>query len=147
MAKVYRSALIHAHADRVWTLVRNFNGLPQWHPAIGTSEIEGGRPGDSVGCVRRFTLRADGRVLREQLLALSDHERTLTYNILASPMPVANYVASMRITPITMGNMAFAEWWAEFDVTSGTEQEMIKHIGDDVFVAGLDALDRQLSRP
>ena len=40
-------------------------------------------------------------MLREQLLALSDPERTYTYNILISPMPVANYVATLRFTPIT----------------------------------------------
>ena len=33
MIKVYRSAIISASADKVWTLVRDFNGLPKWHPA------------------------------------------------------------------------------------------------------------------
>ena len=89
MANVYRSAVIDAPADKVWALVRDFNGLPKWHPAIGKSEIEGGLPGDCVGCVRRFTLKKDGGLLREKLLTLSDSGRTLTYNILVSPMPVA----------------------------------------------------------
>ena len=44
MIKVYRSAIISASADKVWKLVRDFNGLPKWHPAIATSEIEGGLP-------------------------------------------------------------------------------------------------------
>ena len=57
MTKVYRSAVIDAPADKVWKLVRDFNGLPKWHPAIATSEIEGGLPADRVGCVRRFTLQ------------------------------------------------------------------------------------------
>jgi hypothetical protein len=96
--------------------------------------------------VRRFTLRSDGAVLREQLLALSDHERTLTYNILVSPMPVANYIATMRVTPITVGHAAFAEWWAEFDVTSGPAQDTILDIGDNVFVVGFDAMNKRLAR-
>jgi hypothetical protein len=147
MARVYRSALIHATADRAWNLIRNFDGLPQWHPAIEGSEIEAGLRADQVGCVRRFRLRSGGGLLRERLLALSDRERILTYSILESPMPVANYIATMRISPLTMESEAFAEWWAEFDVTSGTEQAMISHIGDNVFVVGLDAVNRQLSRP
>jgi Polyketide cyclase / dehydrase and lipid transport len=141
---VYRSAVIDASADRVWALARDFNGLPSWHPAIASSEIEGGLPGDRVGCVRRFTLKDGGGVLREKLLALSDSGRTLTYNILVSPMPVANYVATMRVTPVTVGGKAFAEWWAEFDVTSGPEQDTISHIGDKVFAVGFAAINRKL---
>jgi uncharacterized protein YndB with AHSA1/START domain len=141
MAKVYRSAVIAAPADAVWAYVRDFNALPRWHPAIATSEIEAGSAADRVGCVRRFTLKSDGGLLREQLLALSDTERTYTYNILVSPMPVANYVATMRFTPITAGNLTFAEWWAEFDVTQGPEADQVLDIGDNVFVAGFAALN------
>ncbi len=146
MAKVYRSAHLHGSADRVWKLIRDFNGLPKWHPAIGSSEIEGSQQGDQVGCVRRFTLRADGGMLREKLLTLSDRDRALTYSILVSPMPVANYQASMRVTPITTDDSAFIEWWAEFDVSAGPEQEMIGHLGDNVFVAGFAAIEKFLAR-
>lgn len=142
MSKVYRSTIVHASSERTWQLLRDFNGLASWHPLIDSSEIEGGLSGDRVGCVRRFTLRADGAILREQLLALSDHERALTYNILESPMPVANYVATIRVTPITLGNDTFVEWWAEFDVTSGSPLDMISYIGDKVFVAGFEAIKR-----
>ncbi len=146
MANVYRSAVIDAPADKVWALVRDFNGLPKWHPAIAKSEIEGGPPGDRVGCVRRFTLKDGGGLLREKLLTLSDSGRTLTYNILVSPMPVANYVATMRVTPITVGNRALAEWWAEFDVSSGPEDVQVNDIGDNVFVVGFAAMNRKLAR-
>ena len=145
MAKVYRSAVIDASADKVWAVVRDFNALPTWHPAIAESAIEGGLPSDRVGCVRRFTLRSDGGLLRERLLALSDPERSYTYNILISPMPVANYVATLRFTPITAGDKTFAEWWAEFDVTSGPEQATTSDIGDNVFVVGFASINKILS--
>ena len=145
MIKVYRSAIINAPAERVWKLVRDFNALPKWHPAIASSEIEGGLPADRVGCVRRFTRRSDGGMLREQLLSLADDTRTFTYNILVSPMPVANYLASMRFTPITRDNRTFAEWWAVFDVTSGPPATTAADIGDNVFVAGFAAIERQLA--
>ena len=146
MIKVYRSAIIRASADKVWKLARDFNGLPKWHPAIATSEIEGGLPADRVGCVRRFTLKSDGGLLREQLLSLADDTRSLTYNILISPMPVANYMAGMRFTPITMGGDTFAEWWAVFDVTSGPPQVTADDIGDNVFVVGFAAIGKLLAR-
>lgn len=146
MIKVYRSAIIDASADKVWKLVRDFNGLPKWHPAIGASEIEGGLPADRVGCVRRFTRRSDNGLLREQLLSLADDTRTLTYSILASPMPVANYMAGMRFTPVTLDGSTFAEWWAVFDVTSGPPQVTADDIGDNVFVAGFAAINKMLGR-
>jgi len=146
MIKVYRSAIIHAAADKVWKLVRDFNSLPKWHPAIATSEIEGGRASDTVGCVRRFTRRSDGGLLRETLLSLADDTRTLTYNILVSPMPVANYMAGMRFTPLTIGGETFAEWWAVFDVTSGPPKVTADDIGDNVFVVGFASIDKLLSR-
>ena len=33
MVQVYASSVIDASADNVWALIRDFNGLPQWHPA------------------------------------------------------------------------------------------------------------------
>src|SRR3954464_10265145 len=145
MIKGYRSAIIHSPADRVWKLVRDFNALPKWHPGIANSEIEGGLPADQVGSVRRFTRRKDGGLLREQLLSLADDTWTFTYSILVSPMPVANYVASMRFTPITMQDATFAEWWAVFNVTTFAQQATADDIGDNVFVAGFAAIDRLLA--
>src|SRR6516162_210097 len=121
MIRAYRSAVISAPVQKVWAAIRDFNALPAWHPAIVQSEIERGLASDAIGCVRSFSLQ-DGGHLREQLLALSDVDHSFTYNILVSPMPVKNYVATFRLTPITVGNRTFVEWWADFNVTSGTER-------------------------
>jgi Polyketide cyclase / dehydrase and lipid transport len=145
MINIYRSAVINAPVKKVWELTRDFNGLPKWHPLIATSEIEDGWPADRVGCVRRFTRKSDGGLLREQLLCLDDGKHELTYSILVSPMPVANYLATMRFTPITVGSMTFAEWSAQFDVTSGLQQATAADIGDNVFVPGFEALNRILA--
>ena len=144
MIRAYRSAVINAPVQKVWAAIRDFNALPAWHPAIAKSEIEGGLASNAIGCVRSFSLQ-DGGHLREQLLALSDVDHSFTYSILVSPMPVKDYVATFRLTPITVGNRTFAEWWADFNVTSGTEQAMAAEIGDDVFVVGFEALEKKLA--
>ena len=54
MVRVYVSTVVNARNDRVWARVRDFNGLPNWHPAIAESRIEGGEPADKIGCVRDF---------------------------------------------------------------------------------------------
>ena len=103
MARVYVSTVVNARNDRVWARVRDFNGLPNWHPAIAESRIEGGEPADKIGCVRDFRLRNGDRI-REKLLGLSDYDMFCTYSILESPMGVENYVATLRLTPVTDGD-------------------------------------------
>lgn len=142
MARAHASSVIGAPAARVWERIRDFNALPSWHPAIAESRIEGGAPADQVGCVRAFRLQ-DGGFIRERLLALSDHDYSTTYSILESPMEVENYVATLRLWPVTDGNRTFAEWSAEFDCPPEREAELAALISDGVFQGGLDALKRE----
>lgn len=45
MAQAYWSSVFTSSADAIWAVVRRFNGLPDWHPAIRASEIVGGGNG------------------------------------------------------------------------------------------------------
>ncbi|MEZ5669111.1 MAG: SRPBCC family protein [Alphaproteobacteria bacterium] len=139
MVSVFTSSVLNAPPEDVWALVRDFNALPKWHPAIARSRIEDGKASDQVGCVRNFTLK-DGGVIREQLLTLSDAEFTCTYAILESPMGVENYVATLRLVPITDGDRSYVEWTAEFDAPPGQDEALEELIGDGVFQGGFDAL-------
>src|SRR5579864_8551127 len=141
MAKIFVSTVISAPADRVWARIRDFNALPLWVAAVAESRIENGEPADKIGCVRDFRLR-NGDRLREQLLGLSDYEMFCTYSILESPMEVENYVATLRLTPISDGDSTFVEWTAEFDCAPDREAELIASSGGGVFQGGFDALKR-----
>lgn len=141
MVDVYVSSVIAAPAEAVWQRVRDFNGMPQWHPAIAESQIEDGLRSDAIGCVRKFRLK-DGGLIRERLLALSDYDYAFTYSILESPMGVDNYVATLKLIPVTDGNHCFAEWSAQFDCPAARASELKTLIGEGVFLAGLTALKR-----
>jgi len=141
MARVYTSSVIGASADRVWERIRDFNGLPRWHPRIRDSRIEDALPADKVSCIRNFNLQ-NGDNIREQLLGLSDFDMFCTYSILESPMPLTDYVATIRLTPITDGERCFAEWTAEFTCDPANEDDLVDGIGNDVFQSGFDALKR-----
>ena len=145
LQKVVRSTIIDAPIERVWAVLRDFNGLPQWHPGIADSRIENNEPSDRVGCIRHFHTRDGGRI-RERLLALSDFDYSCTYEILESPMGVEHYVATLKLMPVTDGNRCFAEWSAEFDCAEGRERELTATIGDGVFQGGFDALNRHFGR-
>ncbi len=143
MPSVYVSSIISAPVAKVWKVVRNFNALPNWHPLVANSRIEGGESADRVGCIRAFRL-SDGGVIREQLLALSDFDYCCIYSILESPMGVSNYVATLKLNPVTDGDRTFAEWSAEFECEAGKEAALTEQIGRGVFQAGFDALEQQL---
>jgi hypothetical protein len=143
--RVYVSSVINAPAARVWERVRDFNGLPRWHPRIRESRIENGEPADKVGCVRDFRLQ-NGDRLREKLLGLSDYDMFCTYAILESPMPLTDYIATLRVTPITDGDRAFIEWTAEFECEDAVAGDLVDGIGSNVFQGGFDALKRHFAR-
>jgi uncharacterized protein YndB with AHSA1/START domain len=145
VVQVYTSSVIDAPADAVWDVIRDFNALPRWHPLIADSRIENGFAADKVGCVRAFRMR-DGGALREQLLSLSDYEYACTYSILDSPMSISNYVATLKLTPVTDGNRTFAEWSAEFDCDEARERELVESIGQGVFQVGFNALKQRFAR-
>ena len=99
-----------------------------------------GRPArDRVGCVRNFTL-SDGGRLRERLLTFSDLERSFTYNILESPLPLRNYLATFTCKPVTEGNKTFVEWSASFDAAEADEPRLLEQVGRNTFAAGIAAL-------
>ena len=145
MIRVTRSAVIDAPIERVWTILRDFNSHTAWHPVVAESAIENDEPSDQVGCVRNFRLK-DGGGIREQLLALSDYDFQCTYSILESPMGVDNYVATLKLTPVTDGGRTFAEWWAEFDCAPDREGQLSRDIGQGVFQAAFDSLKTLVRR-
>jgi hypothetical protein len=142
MPTVFVSSVIPATADAVWAVIRDFNALPDWHPGIAESRIEGDRPSDAVGCVRNFQL-TDGGTIREQLLALDDRNRTCVYSILDSPLPITDYVATLRLLPVTDGELCYAEWSATFACAEGDRSAMIDTVGNGVFQGGFDALKQR----
>jgi hypothetical protein len=145
MAKVYVSSVIPAPASAVWAVVRNFDGLPDWTGFVAESRIEQNFPSDRVGCIRNFRLK-DGGQIRERLLALSDYDMSCTYSILESPMGVENYVATLRLIPVTDGDHTFAEWTAEFDAAPDREAKLAEDIGHNVFAAALASLKGRFAR-
>jgi len=146
MTKVYVSGVIDLPVDRVWAFARDFNGHATWHPLIAESHIEDGLPSDRVGCVRNFKL-SDGGHLRERLLSFSDLERSFTYNIIVSPLPIRNYLATFTCKPVTEGDKTFVEWSATFDVAEADEPRLLQQVGRNTFAAGIAALAKALGAP
>lgn len=129
MARVHISAVMDIPLEDAWGVLRDFNALPVYHPFFSKSEIEGDLPSDQIGCVRNFYTH-EGSHIREELLTLSDREHVCCYRILEATLPVQNYVAEMRLKPITEGNKTFGEWWAEYDVAPADAASVYQTVSD-----------------
>ncbi len=143
MVKVVTSTVIEAPVEAVWEVLRDFNGHDRWHPIVADSHVERGLPSDKVGCVRNFHLQ-DGSNLRELLLTLSDADMAFSYCLLDTPVPLLNYVAHVRLAPVTDGNRTFWHWESRFDTPPGREKELHDMVATNVYQGGFDAIRTHL---
>lgn len=139
MVKIVKSTVLPAPVEAVWEVIRDFNGHDRWHPIVADSHIERGLPSDKVGCVRNFHL-ADGANLRELLLTLSDADMAFSYCLLETPVPLLNYVAHVRLIPVTDTDATFWHWESRFDTPRGREEELRAMVAENVYQGGFDAV-------
>jgi len=139
MAEALATTIIDAPVETVWAIVRDFNGLPRWNSGTRDSSIEGGRDADSVGCIRAFHL-TDGSLVRERLLELDDSRYRMRYNFETPAFPVAHYLATLELVPVTKGDRTFVRWYVSFDEAPADSGKYSARISREVFAAGLAAL-------
>ena len=132
------SVVVPASIERVWSVIRNFNDFPSWHPEVYDSSIEDNRPSDAVGCVRSLYLKGGGH-FRERLLALSDHDHEFTYTILESPLPIMDYISAVQLRAIAENDQTYAEWTSNFDCAPEIEAELTEIVLG-VYRAGFNCL-------
>ena len=135
MTKVSMSLDLGVSADKVWDLIGGFNALPEWHPAVEKSEIEG----EGKGSVRTLHL-AGGGTITERLEQLDDEGRHYSYSILSSPLPVANYNSTLRLKEKPEGGCT-VEWESDFQPAGAPEADAMQVI-QGVYQAGFDNLKK-----
>ena len=82
-------------------------------------------------------------MIRERLLEMSDLGHHYSYSILESPLPVANYRATLRLRRISDGNRTYSEWNATFDPNPPEKQAATEDLlSNAVFQGGFDALKK-----
>ena len=118
MAKVNMTTQLGVPAQAVWSVIGGFNALPDWHPAIEKSELdeEGGAK------IRTLSLVGGGTIV-ERLEQVDDSERAYTYSILSGPIPVADYVATIRVREARQG--CTIEWSSEFTPSGAPESDAV----------------------
>lgn len=139
------SAVLDGDAANVWSVLKKFGEIHKWHPSIIESSVEDNQPDGLVGCIRKLTL-ADGAVVRERLLSVDDRNLTLCYRFEEAPLPLDNYVATVKLASLTGQSKTFINWSASFDLQDLNTAEVYKELMLGLIVDGHNSLQLFLIR-
>jgi uncharacterized protein YndB with AHSA1/START domain len=142
---VTKSVEINAPASVVWNVVKDFDGLNKWHPAVAKDVIVEGK-NNTVGAVRVLTL-GDGGTIKEKLLAYDAKGQTFKYAILEGVLPVSSYESTVKVEGTD--DSATVTWSGTFKrkdtgptPAKGADDEAAKTTMASVYQAGLDNLKK-----
>lgn len=145
MPSVHHNALVNSDATQVWSVIKQFANISQWHPVVTRSLIEDGQPDGLVGCIRTLTLQ-DGAILRERLLAMDDSQLSFSYRFEEAPLPVDDYVMTVKLIPVSGQDKTLIQWSARFDNQEPDPQGLQLDIIHGLIVSGHDSLQAYLNR-
>jgi hypothetical protein len=92
--------------------------------------------GDTV--LRTLTAK-NGATIKEKLVESDD--RSYSYEIIESPLPVKNYHAKLWVEESDRPNRTVIHWDAEFDANGASDDEAKKRIND-ILAAGLKGIKK-----
>jgi len=131
---------LSAPPDKVWEVIKDFDGWQNWHPAVASTEITSGK-GNTHGTVRVLTTK-DGAKITERLNRYQPKNFAYTYRITDSPLPVTDYVSTIQVKANKDGSVVL--WNSHFKAKEGTpDADAIKTIRG-IYRAGLDNLKAKL---
>jgi hypothetical protein len=78
------------------------------------------------------------------LLALSDLEQSFSYCLLDTPIPMFNYVAHVRLLPVTDGDRTFWQWESRFTTHPADADGLTRMVAEQIYQAGFEAIRQHL---
>ena len=133
MAKVSMTSSYPVSPETLWQMIGGFNSVPEWHPAVTKCDIET----EGNATLRRLHLMGGGTIL-EKLEKSDEDGQSYSYSILESPLPVANYSATIKVSESEGGGCTI-EWSSEFEPKGAPENDAAKVI-EGIYQAGFDNL-------
>ena len=121
-----------------WDAISDFCSIKDWHPVIAECEQF-----DQDGKTMRTLTTGDGGELLEELHELDDAGMSMTYSIIESPLPIADYVSTIAVT--AAGDGATITWSSTFNAAGVSDDEALE-LMTGIYHAGLDSLKGQLGQ-
>lgn len=134
--EVSKSIDVAATPAATWEAIGKFCGIGLWHPAVQTCTL-GMKPGHQL---RTLALKGGGSILEEET-ARNEAAMSYSYIILESPLPVADYSATIAVKPHGAGSTIV--WSSKFKAKDAPDAKAAEVIGG-IFDAGLASLKAKL---
>lgn len=107
--KVVEKIAIDAPADAVWAIVKDFDALAKWHPAVEASPAD---KGNAEGSVRSLKLKGGGALV-ETLEKYNAAGKSYSYRAKdGGALPVTNYSSTLTVSG--EGAKSSVEWRGAF---------------------------------
>ena len=139
--KLIETVDIDKPVDKVWALVKHFDGIAKWHPAVASSVAT---KGDEVGSQRTVVLKAPGDPkIIEELLSYDDAGHTYHYeikNVDVKVLPVQNYTSWLTVKDNGHGG-SILEWKGAF-YRGDQRNDPTPDLNDDAALAGVKGVYR-----
>ncbi|SDR99261.1 SRPBCC family protein [Bradyrhizobium canariense] len=116
--------------DALWKKVGDFCGIAAWHPAIEKCVLS------ADGKQRTLSLKGGGTIV-EALENWDNANRSYTYTILSSPLPVANYHSTISVAGDPKGSAL--KWMGTYDAKDASDADAKKVI-DGIYESGAKVL-------
>lgn len=121
--EVSESITLKAGPDKVWSVINSFGGLHQWHPWFVSTTLHSQPDG-----LHRTIMIGDGTWFYEKLEDYSRSDRSLSYSIVDTPVPIKNYLSTIKVTPA--GDGSKVTWSSTFDSAGMPDQDLANLISD-----------------
>lgn len=138
---VIKSVNINASATTTWNKLAQFGDLGAWHPAIKKTEIISGAEGKK-GARRVLTL-PDGGKVNEELTAYDEKNKTMSYVITESVLPVSAYASTLHVYPNGAGKSVVV-WEGSFQAKAAADDKTASDTINGVYDSGLSNLKKIL---
>lgn len=113
--------------EAVWAAIGGFGTIAEWHPDVVSAEVV-----EIEGALHRHLRTTDGGLTLERLVEMGPHH--YTYEIVESPLPLADHRATLSCVPEKGGCHVF--WAAVFEPTDESADDIVTSFYED----GLRAL-------
>lgn len=114
--EVKKTMTVNAPMNDVWDKISAWCAIKDWHPAVvGCKET---RKGEELR--RTLTLDGGGEIVE---LLTGESERSYSYIIETSPLPVANYKSTISVVPDGEGKTTLT-WVGNFDAKDKPDDEV-----------------------
>ena len=133
--EVKQTIEVKGEPGKVWSQIGGWCAIGDWHPVIAKCEEK-----QDGGKLMRTLTTKDGGAIKETQTAKT--AASYSYRIDESPLPVADYTATLAVVPGASAGTTSVVWSAKFE-PKGAEAEAVKTM-EGVFKAGLDQIKKKL---